>query len=64
MIIGTGVIGLEYGTIFAALSVRVTGVHKRPRLLTFIDYEVIDTLVYQMRQNSMTLRLGKGINGL
>ena len=64
VVIGAGVIGLEYGTIFAALGVRVTIVDKRPRLLTFVDYEIIDTLVYQMRQNRMTLRLGEEVSGL
>jgi len=64
VIIGAGVIGLEYGTIFAALGVRVTVVDKRPRLLTFVDYEIIDTLVYQMRQNRITLRLGEEVSGL
>ena len=64
VIIGAGVIGLEYGTIFAALGVRVTVVDKRPRLLTFVDFEVIDTLVYQMRQNRMTLRLGEEVSGI
>ena len=64
VIIGAGVIGLEYGTIFAALGVRVTVIDKRPRLLTFVDFEVIDTLVYQMRQNRMTLRLGEEVSGI
>jgi NAD(P) transhydrogenase len=64
IIIGAGVIGLEYGTIFAALGVRVTVVDKRPRLLTFVDFEIIDTLVYQMRQNRITLRLGEEVSGL
>ena len=43
---------------------RVTVVDERSRLLTFEDYEVIDTLVYQMRQNRMTLRLGEEVSGL
>ncbi len=64
VVIGAGVIGLEYGTIFAALGVRVTIVDKRPRLLDFVDHEIIDTLVYQMRQNRMTLRLGEEVEGL
>ena len=64
IVIGAGVIGLEYATIFAALGVRVTVVDKRPRLLSFIDFEIIDTLVYQMRQNRMTLRLGEEVSSL
>ncbi|MBT5109301.1 MAG: Si-specific NAD(P)(+) transhydrogenase [Rhodospirillaceae bacterium] len=63
-VVGAGVIGLEYATIFAALGVRVTLIDKRPRLLTFVDAEIIDTLVYQMRQNRMTLRLGEGVSGV
>ena len=43
---------------------RVTVVDERSRLLTFEDYEVIDTLVYQMRQNRMTLRLSEEVSGL
>jgi NAD(P) transhydrogenase len=64
VVIGAGVIGLEYATIFAALGVRVTLVDKRPRLLPFVDHEIIDTLVYQMRQNRMTLRLGEEVSGI
>ncbi len=64
VVIGAGVIGLEYATIFAALGMRVTVVDKRPRLLGFVDHEIIDTLVYQMRQNRITLRLGEEVAGL
>ena len=60
-VIGAGVIGLEYATIYAAIGSRVTLVDARPRLLDFIDSEVIDTLVYQMRQNEMTIRLGETV---
>lgn len=64
VVIGAGVIGLEYATIFATLGVRVTIVDKRPRLLPFVDHEITDTLVYQMRQNRMTLRLGEEVSGI
>jgi NAD(P) transhydrogenase len=63
-VVGAGVIGLEYATIFAALGVRVTLIDKRPRLLTFVDSEIIDTLVYQLRQNRMTMRLGEAVNAV
>jgi NAD(P) transhydrogenase len=58
-VIGAGVIGLEYATMFAALGVRVTLIDKRERLLPFVDHEIIDSLVYQMRQSRVTLRLGE-----
>jgi NAD(P) transhydrogenase len=63
-IIGAGVIGCEYATIFAALGVRVTLIDKRARLLEFIDSEIIDELVHQMRKNRMTLRLGEEVSGI
>ncbi|GHF62276.1 NAD(P) transhydrogenase [Deinococcus metalli] len=60
-VIGGGVIGCEYASMFAALGVRVTLIDKRPRLLEFIDHEITDILTYQLRQNRMTLRLGEGV---
>ena len=60
-VIGGGVIGCEYASMFAALGVRVTLVDKRPRLLEFMDYEITDVLAYQLRQNRMTLRLGEAV---
>jgi NAD(P) transhydrogenase len=63
-VIGAGVIGIEYATIFATLGVRVTIVDKRTRLLPFVDEEIIDTLVHLMRQERVTLRLGEGVSGV
>ena len=63
-VIGAGVIGLEYATIFAAIGARVTLVDSRPRLLDFIDAEIIDTLVYQMRQDRVTFRLGETVSAV
>jgi NAD(P) transhydrogenase len=63
-VIGAGVIGCEYATMFSTLGVRVTVVDKRERLLDFVDHEIIDTLVYQMRKNRVTLRLGEEVEGL
>ncbi len=63
-VVGGGVIGCEYATIFAALGVRVTLIDMRHQLLPFIDTEITDALVYQMRQNRMTLRLGEEVAGI
>ena len=63
-VVGAGVIGLEYATIFSALGVRVTLIDKRPRLLDFVDHEITDGLAYQLRQNRVTLRLGEEVSGL
>jgi len=63
-VIGAGVIGIEYATIFSTLGVRVTVVDKRDRLLPFIDREITDSLAYHMHQNRVTLRLGEEVKGL
>jgi NAD(P) transhydrogenase len=63
-VIGAGVIGIEYATIFATLGVRVTLVDKRDRLLPFIDREITDALAYQMHQHRVTLRLGEEVKGI
>jgi NAD(P) transhydrogenase len=61
-IIGGGVIGVEYASIFSALGVRVTLIDKRDRLLSFVDHEIIDSLVYHLRERRMILRLGEEVS--
>ena len=63
-VVGAGVIGCEYASIFAALGVRVTLIDQRHRLLPFVDAEIIDTLCYHMRENRVTLRLGESVSGI
>ena len=63
-VIGAGVIGIEYATIFATLGVRVTVIDKRLRILPFVDEEIIDTLVHLMRQERVTLRMGEEVSGI
>jgi NAD(P) transhydrogenase len=54
-IVGGGVIGTEYASILAALGVPVTLIDKRPRLLEFVDEEIIAALQTQMREIGVTL---------
>jgi NAD(P) transhydrogenase len=63
-VVGAGVIGIEYASLFAALSVRVTIIDKRERLLPFVDAEIAETLAYHLRQNRVTLRLGEEVSGM
>jgi NAD(P) transhydrogenase len=63
-VVGAGVIGCEYASIFATLGVRVTLVDQRPRLLPFVDAEVVDALSYHMRENRVTLRLGETVSNI
>ena len=61
-VVGGGVIGLEYATIFSALDVPVTLIEPRTRLLEFIDEEVTEHLTYLMRDRGMVLRLGAEVD--
>ncbi len=56
-VIGGGVIGIESATIFAALDVAVTVVEEKPKVLSFLDNEIIDEFQHQMRDHGITLRL-------
>jgi NAD(P) transhydrogenase len=58
VIVGGGVIGSEYATIFGALGVRVTLIDGGERLLPAIDQELSDILAGQMRAMGVTLHLG------
>jgi NAD(P) transhydrogenase len=60
-VIGAGVIGIEYATIFSALDVAVTLVDAHETFLDFIDRELIDEFVHQLRDRGMTIRLGSKV---
>ena len=56
--VGGGVIGVEYATIFSALDVSVALVEARPGILEFIDDELIEDFTHQLRDRGMALRFG------
>jgi NAD(P) transhydrogenase len=62
VVIGAGVVGCEYASMFAALDVRVTLIDMRPRLLPFVDAEIAEALTYQLRNRRVTLRLGEKVS--
>jgi len=60
-VVGAGVIGVEYATIFAVLGVEVTLLDKRTAMLEMVDRELVDALTYQARNMGVTLRLGEEV---
>ena len=64
IVIGAGVIGMEYAIMFATLGVEVTVVDGRERLLDFCDREIVDTLMYHARSLGMVFRLGEDVVGI
>jgi NAD(P) transhydrogenase len=61
IVVGAGVIGVEYATMFAALDVRVTLIEPRETFLDFIDEGIIRDFTHQIRENGLDLRLGSAI---
>ena len=61
VVVGAGVIGVEYATMFSALDVRVTLIEPRPSFLDFIDRGIIQDFTHQIRENGVDLRLGSPI---
>ena len=64
IVVGGGVIGVEYACMFATLGVRVIIVEKRPRLLEFADAEVVEALSYHMRDRRATMRLNEEVESV
>lgn len=63
-VVGAGVIGIEYASMFAALGIDVTVVDKRERPLEFLDAELVDELLHQMRNAGVTFRFGEAVERL
>jgi NAD(P) transhydrogenase len=63
-VVGAGVIGVEYASMFAVLGARVTLVDKRPRLLAFADGEIVEALQYLLRRSGVTFRFGEEVTGV
>jgi NAD(P) transhydrogenase len=64
IVVGGGVIGVEYACMFATLGVRVIMVEKRPRLLEFADAEMVEALSYNMRDRRATMRLNEEVESV
>ncbi|HEX5615267.1 MAG TPA: Si-specific NAD(P)(+) transhydrogenase [Acidimicrobiia bacterium] len=60
-VVGAGVIGVEYASMFAALGCRVTLVERRDRMLEFCDDEIVDALQFRLRDLAVSFRLGEEV---
>ncbi len=61
IVVGAGVIGVEYATMFSALDVRITLIEPRDSFLDFIDRGLIQEFTHQILENGVDLRLGSEI---
>lgn len=63
-VVGAGVIGIEYATIFSALDVPVTLIEPRANFLDFIDREIIDEFVHDLRMRGIQMRVGAKVDAV
>lgn len=64
IVVGGGVIGVEYTCMFATLGVRIVLIEKRPRLLEFADSEMVEALSYHLRDHRVTMRLNEEVESV
>ncbi len=64
IVVGGGVIGVEYTCMFSTLGVRVILVERRPRLLEFADQEMVEALSYHLRDTRVTMRLNEEVSSV
>jgi NAD(P) transhydrogenase len=64
VVVGAGVIGIEYASMFAALGTKVTVVEKRDTMLDFCDPEIVEALRFHLRDLAVTFRFGEEVTGV
>ena len=61
IVVGAGVVGLEYASFMAALGADVTLIDQRPIVLEFVDREIVEALFFHLRHLGVTFRLGEKV---
>jgi NAD(P) transhydrogenase len=61
VVVGAGVIGIEYASMFAGLGTKVTVVEKRSSMMDFCDKEIVEALQYQLRELAVTFRFSESV---
>ena len=64
VVVGAGVIGIEYASMFAALGTKVTVVEKRDTMLDFCDPEIVESLRFHLRDLAVTFRFGEEVTAV
>lgn len=64
VVVGAGVIGIEYASMFAALGTKVTVVEKRDSMLDFCDPEIVEALRFHLRDLAVTFRFGEEVTAV
>ena len=63
-VVGAGVIGVEYASMFGALGAKVTVIDQRDRTLNFLDGEIGEAFQYLLRRSNVTFRLREKVEAI
>src|SRR5213593_3652647 len=64
VVVGAGVVGVEFASMFAALGTKVTLIDARREMLDFCDHEIVEALRYHLRDLSVVFRFGETVTGV
>jgi len=64
LVVGGGVIGMEYATIYKALDIEVTILESNDYILGFVDKEIVEEFIHHLRDCNISLRLDEQINSI
>ena len=63
-VVGAGVIGVEYATIFSTLDIPVTVIDPRDPILEFLDKDLTSELVHQLKDRGVTFHIGASVESV
>ncbi len=63
-VLGAGVIGVEYATIFSTMGSKVFLINRSDKILTFIDTQIVDELIHQMELDDIDILFNKSVDSL
>jgi len=64
LVVGGGVIGMEYATIYKALDIEVTILESNDYILGFVDKEIVEEFIHHLRDCNISLRLDEELKSI
>ena len=64
VVVGAGVVGIEYASMLAPLGTKVTVVERRPTMLDFCDDEIVEGLRHHLRDQGLVFRFGEVVTAV
>jgi NAD(P) transhydrogenase len=64
VVVGAGVVGVEYASIFSALDIKVTLIDGRNEMLGFLDREIVADFMHHLRDRGVSIRMGETVEAV